>query len=230
MLNIYRRLAVLDQLYKIYDQFIDSLEIACKKYCADCCTCNVILTTLEARRIISALDNNVRQGMLEKLMKQLESRRFTPKITTNQLADICISGEDPPEEAPEESNDPSWGQCPLLDDDKCPIYDVRPFACRCMVSKHRCADTGVAEIDKFTITVSHVLQQYIEHIDQNGFSGNMADVLTHIMTNDIPGINTNSETTGTYLIKNTPLRVLMIPPEHRKKIEPILSALRAIKA
>lgn len=225
MLNIYRRLAVLDQLYKIYDQFIDSLEIACKKYCADCCTCNVTLTTLEARRIISALDNNIRQGMLEKLMKQLATRRFIPKTTTNQLADICISGEDPPEEP----IDPAWGQCPLLQDDKCPIYDVRPFACRCMVSKHRCADTGVAEIDKFTITVSHVLQQYIEHIDQNGFSGNMTDVLTHIMTNDVPGINTSSETTGTCLIKNTPLRVLMIPPEHRKKIEPIMNALNAIK-
>ena len=229
MLNIYRRLAVLDQLYKIYDQFIDSLEIACKKFCAHCCTCNVTLTTLEARKIISELDNNARQEMMKKLANQIEKQRFIPKITTNQLADICISGENPPEEAPEESNDPAWGQCPLLQDDKCPIYDVRPFACRCMVSKNLCADTGAAEIDEFTITVSHVLQQYIEHIDQNGFSGNMADVLTHILANEIPGINTNSETTRTCLIKNTPLRTLMIPPEHRERIEPIMSALLAIK-
>jgi hypothetical protein len=117
----------------------------------------------------------------------------------------------------------------LLQDDKCPIYDVRPFACRCMVSKHRCADTGAAEIDEFTITVNHVFLQYIEHLDQNGFSGNMADVLTHILAKGIPDINTSS-VTRTCLIKNAPLRALMIPPEHRKKIEPILAALRAIKA
>ncbi len=219
------QLAILDQLYGIYDQFIDSLEIACKKFCAHCCTCNVTLTTLEARKIISALDNNDSQEMIEKLRKQLGKQRFTPEITTNQLANICMSGEDPPEEP----NDPSWGQCPLLQDYKCPIYNVRPFACRCMVSKQLCADTGTAEIDEFTITVNHVFLQYIEHIDQNGFSGNMADVLTHIMTNDLPIINTNSEATRTCLIKNAPLHALMIPPEHRKKIETILSALRAIK-
>ena len=223
--SIDQPLAILDQLYGIYDQFLNTVDIVCEKYCADCCTCNVTLTTLEARKIISALDNNAMQVMMKKLMKQIEKQRFSPKITTNQLADICMSGEDPPEEP----IDPSWGQCPLLQDDKCPIYDVRPFACRCMISKHRCADTGTAEIDEFTITVSNVFLQYIEHIDQNGFSGNMTDVLPHIISKDVPGINTNSETTQACLIKNSPLRTLMIPPEHREKIEPIMNALRAIK-
>jgi len=122
MLNVYRQLAVLDQLYKIYNQYIDTLDIACKKFCADCCTCNVTMTTLEAYKIISALDLDSRQTMLEKLNQQMEKQRFTPKITTNQLADICLSDDDPPEEV----IDPSWGPCPLLTDNACPVYDLMP--------------------------------------------------------------------------------------------------------
>ena len=226
MLNVYRKLAVLDQLYKIYDQFIDTLDIVCEKFCANCCTCNVTMTTLEAYKIISALDLDSRKSMLDKLNQQMKKQRFIPKITTNQLADICLSGNDPPEEA----IDPSWGPCPLLDDNSCPVYDRRPFGCRCMVSKQRCADTGVAEIDEFTITVNHVFLQYIEHIDQNGFSGNLSDVLAQMLFNESADFGTEIKLSQTTLIKNTPLSALLIPPEHRKKIEPIMTALRAIKA
>jgi len=226
MLNVYRKLAVLDQLYKIYDQFIDTLDIVCEKFCANCCTCNVTMTTLEAYKIISALDLDSRKSMLDKLNQQMKKQRFIPKITTNQLADICLSGNDPPEEA----IDPSWGPCPLLDDNSCPVYDLRPFGCRCMVSKQRCADTGVAEIDEFTITVNHVFLQYIEHIDQNGFSGNLSDVLAQMLFNESADFGTEIKLSQTTLIKNTPLSALLIPPEHRKKIEPIMTALRAIKA
>jgi len=226
MLNVYRQLAVLDQLYKIYNQYIDTLDIACKKFCADCCTCNVTMTTLEAYKIISALDLDSRQTMLEKLNQQMEKQRFTPKITTNQLADICLSDDDPPEEV----IDPSWGPCPLLTDNACPVYDLRPFGCRCMVSKQRCADIGTAEIDEFTITVNHVFLQYIEHIDQNGFSGNISDVLSHTIFNESADTGSQIMIRQTTLIKNSPLSALLIPPEHREKIEPILVALRAIKA
>jgi len=226
MLNVYRQLAVIDQLYKIYDQFIDSLDIVCKKFCTDCCTCNVVMTTLEAFKIISVLDLDSRKSILDKLNLQMKKQRFIPKITTNQLADICIYGDDPPEEP----IDPSWGLCPLLTDDACPIYDLRPFGCRCMVSKQRCADTGIAEIDEFTITVSHVFLQYIEHIDQNGFSGNLSDVMAHTIINESVDSGQESLLRRTTLIKNSPLSTLLIPPEHRKKIEPILAALRTIKA
>jgi Fe-S-cluster containining protein len=226
MLNVYRQLAVLDQLYKIYDQYVDSLDIACKKFCADCCTCNVTMTTIEAHKIISALDMDSKKAMQEKLDQQMKKQRFIPKITTNQLADICLSDDDPPEEA----IDPSWGACPLLTDKACPIYNLRPFGCRNMVSTKQCAETGVAEIDDFTITVNHVFLQYIEHIDQNGFSGNLSDVLAHTIFNESADTGSQVTIRQTTLIKNTPLSALLVPPEHRKKIEPILAALRAIKA
>lgn len=226
MIDIYRRLAVLDQLYQIYDQHIDTLDIACRKFCADCCTCNVTLTTLEAHKIASALDSDSKKQMLEKLNQQMRQNRFIPKITTNRLADICLAGDDPPEEA----IDPSWGECPLLTDNACPIYDIRPFGCRNMVSARHCADTGAADIDEFTITVNHVFLQYIEHIDQNGFSGNLSDVLAHTIHNESADSGSQIILKQTTLIKNSPLSALLIAPEHRQRMEPILAALRAIKA
>lgn len=225
MFNVYRQLAVLDQLYKIYDQFIDSLDIVCEKFCADCCTCNVTMTTLEAYKIISALDLDSSATMLGKLNQQIKKQRFIPKITTNQLADICLSGDDPPEE----EIDASWGPCPLLIDNTCPVYNLRPFGCRCMVSKQRCTDIDTATIDKFTITVNHVFLQYIEHIDQNGFSGNLADVLAHTIFNESADSVSKITRRQTTMIKNSPMSALLIPPEHREKIEPILTALRAIE-
>ena len=129
MLNIYRQLAVLEQLYTIYDEYVDSLDTACKKFCADCCTCNVTMTTLEAYRIVNTLDLDSRKTTLEQLRNQLTGKRFTPQITTNRLAEICLSGEDPPEE----DIDAAWGPCPILTGNACPIYDLRPFGCRNMV-------------------------------------------------------------------------------------------------
>jgi hypothetical protein len=41
------KLAVLDRIYAIYDQFAASLNLACKKYCSPCCTTSVTLTTIE---------------------------------------------------------------------------------------------------------------------------------------------------------------------------------------
>jgi len=224
MLNISRQLAVLDQLYKIYDQFSDSLDIACKKFCADCCTCNVTLTTLEAHKIMSSLSIEGRHAMNTLLKQNIKKKRFLPKITINQLADICLAGGDPPEE----DIDPEWGPCLLLKNDECPAYSHRPFGCRCMVSKQRCKDIGMAEIDEFTLTVNNVFLQYIEHIDQNGRSGNFLDVMIHVLSNDLYGQDAGSEIRQSVLIKNSPLRALLIPPEHQKKIEPILAALHSI--
>ena len=226
MLTLYRRLAVLDQLYQLYDNYIDTLDIACKKFCADCCTANVTMTTLEAQKIIFALDMNFKTQMREKFGRQMRQPRFIPQVTTNQQANICVAGDDPPEEAA----DPSWGPCPLLTDNACPIYDLRPFGCRNMVSIKRCADTGAAEIDDFTLTVNHVFLQYIEHIDQNGCSGNFSDVLAYAIHNESANTQNQIPVPRTTLIRNTPLSALLVPPEHREQIAPIMAAIQAIKA
>lgn len=222
MLILFRQLAVLDQLYRIYDQFTASLPLACRKFCADCCTCNVAITTLEGRKILSGLDGDTRTPFMEKLKQQSGRPRFIPKFTTNRLADLCLAGEDPPEEA----IDPTWGSCPLLTDDACPIYDTRPFACRCMVSTQRCGESGAADMDDVTLTVNHIFLQYIEHIDQNGYSGNFSDVLAHLHRHETGAAAAGLPDT---LIPNTPMTTLMIPPELREKIMPVLAAIQAIK-
>ena len=38
MIDLNNKLAALDQIYQIYDNFVSGLELACKKYCAHCCT------------------------------------------------------------------------------------------------------------------------------------------------------------------------------------------------
>ena len=50
-MNLQRKMAVLERIYEIYDNFTKGLDVACKKQCANCCTCNVTMTTLEGYKI-----------------------------------------------------------------------------------------------------------------------------------------------------------------------------------
>ena len=130
-MDLYTKLDVLNQIYKIYDAATESLEVACQKYCSTCCTRNVTMTSLEGYKIADHLIENSKSELFKKIKAKSYKKRFQPKITTNKIADLCIQGK----EIPDEEIDSSWGSCPLLINDECPIYMVRPFNCRCMVSK-----------------------------------------------------------------------------------------------
>ena len=222
-MNINTKLAVLDRIYGIYDDFASDLDVACQRYCAHCCTCNVILTTLEGYKIAEEMISNGQSNLIEKIQKTLSRNRFKPQVTINGLAELCMQGNEPPEE----SSDPAWGPCTLLNDNECSVYPVRPFGCRCMVSKQNCKETGYADMDPLVLTVNNVCLQYIEHIDANGFTGNLADVLIFMAArgNRREYRRDSLSSTPDHLIANRPLRVLMIPPEHRIEIKPILSEL-----
>jgi len=218
------RIDILDRIYKIYAAFTDSLELACQKYCSTCCTRNVTITTLEGYKIADHLIENGKSELFKKIKNESYKKRFQPIITTNKIADLCIQGK----ELPDETIDRSWESCPLLINDECPIYEVRPFSCRCMVSKTNCIDK--AEMDPFILTVNNVFLQYIEHIDQHGFSGNLTDVLLFMesknnMKSYIMEVLKNP---GKELIKNLPMSILLIPPEHRQQIKPIINSLQTI--
>jgi len=221
------RLAVLGRIYAIYDDFVEDLDVACRKYCALCCTCNVTLTSLEGYKIARHLIDNGQSHLLEKIQSALGCKRFQPRVTVNILAEYCMQGKEPPEE----TSDPAWGPCPLLKDDKCPFYRVRPFGCRCMLSKQNCQETGFAEVDSLVLTVNNVFLQYIEHIDARGFSGNLTDVLAFMASQENRSqYRTNHlQNPPANLIANRPIKVLMIPPEHRAELQPILNALQSIR-
>lgn len=197
--------------------------MACKKYCSACCTPDVTMTTLEGYLIADHMTSKGQADVLENIQAKISKNRFIPKITTNRLADLCMKGVDPPEEEKKPSNK----SCPVLKDNLCPIYEVRPFGCRSFMSKHDCIKAGYADVDPFAMTLNTLFMQFIEHIDFMGFSGNFADILL-LMTSKVNQDNYKMNTLnppGADLVGNFKIKVLMVPPEHRDKVKPVLEAL-----
>jgi hypothetical protein len=86
------KLAVLDRIYAIYDEFAASLDLACKKYCAHCCTTGITLTTVKGYKILKQLQSEGDAGWIEKVEPASKQPHFQLKITTNQLANMCAEG------------------------------------------------------------------------------------------------------------------------------------------
>ncbi len=219
---------LLEHIYAVYDDFSETLPAACRRGCAHCCTRNVTLTTLEAYLIAAHLSAGGHEALAGRLAAGLDQDRFHPRITTNELADICRQGLAPPEET-----QPGETVCALLEDEACPIYPVRPFHCRCMTSRTDCGKTGCADMDPFVMTVNTVFLQYIEHIDRDGFSGNLIDVMHFAMHFFESRENRRRYEAGEPisqppgLIPNRRVSALMIPPKHRGRIAPLLQKLNA---
>ena len=78
-MDINIKLAILIQVYKIYDEFSKSLDLACEKFCAQCCTNHVIMTTLEGYMIVEHLLSEARPVLLENVETGLSDTRVQPK-------------------------------------------------------------------------------------------------------------------------------------------------------
>ena len=221
------RLTVLDQIYALYDDFIGQMDTACRRYCAACCTGNVILTTLEGYQIALYMTAQGRSDLFARIQAAAGQRRFQPTMTINTLADLCSRGQSVEPEA----GDPQWGACPLLIADECPIYAVRPFGCRCLVSTHDCRRTGAAAMDPLVLTVNTLCLQVIEHVDRCGFSGNLIDVLCCLASDLGRGQYCRQELNPgpVPMVANRPLTKLMIPPEHRQATAALCQALLNIR-
>ena len=221
-----RRLAILDRIYSLYEEFIKPFDLACELRCSSCCTCNLTLTTLEGYSILSRASSNELTLLLENVRTVASNPRFQPQTTINGIAQLCRD-EKP---IPDETIDPSWGNCPQLSDNACPIYPLRPFGCRCMVSSLDCRKTGHAQIDEFILTVNNLFLQYIEHIDPLGGTGSLIDILLYF---DRPAhleayrMRMAVAKNGG-LAPNRPIPVLMIPPEHCHQVQPILQKLQQL--
>ncbi len=213
----------LDQVYNLFDNFTQKQDLACKRQCATCCTCNMTLTTLEGFKIISDLDASQKVACTQQIQNAVGQKRYQPKISTNQMARICMNGGDIPEEA----LDPAWGRCPLLIDQECPVYTLRPFGCRSMMSRHNCTQGGAADVDEFTLTVVDLFNQFIEHLDTGGLNGNLIDVLLFLSNSENRQAFQEGRTdlTAPGLIHNHTIPILMIPPEHRLRVAPLLKLL-----
>lgn len=230
-MDIETKLIILDQIYRIYDNFVNHTEMACKKYCSECCTSNVTVTSVEGRKILDYIKSNGKQSVLDRLYEESGRKGFVPKITTNRLALICSKGDEPPVE----DIDPFSGKCFFLQDDICPFYEARPFGCRCFSSLHNCLEKGYAQVDPFIVTINSVFLQYIEHIDSNGYFGNLVDIIRHIICNNNCNRNDNKKNEKEKkelekrILKNHSANLFLIPEEHQKQIRPVIDALSSIK-
>ena len=131
----------LKTIYTLHAKLMEALDLVCRPGCDLCCTRNVSVTSLEAGLISEHLRKADRLDLEESLAATKNLPRFKPLVTTNGLAHLCRLGKEPPEE----TVNPDWRPCPFLADHRCSIYAVRPFACRCMVSKSVCRPDGTAE-------------------------------------------------------------------------------------
>ena len=226
-MEIERKLKALDRVYAVYDEFARTRDKACKMHCHACCTTRVTLTTLEAYKICDSLPPGEREKLFRRVGGTSGIERFRPALTTNALAELCAHDG----EVPEENDSPAGENCPLLVEDLCSIYSLRPFNCRCFISRTPCGAKGYADVDEAVLAVNTLFLQAVEHVDADGCSGNLLDVL---------GVMANEEKrtayaagrlhcTGNGLIANRPMKVLMLPPEHRETVEPIMRQLRTIR-
>jgi len=204
----------LKAIYTLHAELMETLDLACLPGCDLCCTRNVSVTTLEADLIanhLKKIDIPDWEGRLT-LSKNLP--RFKPLVTTNGLAHLCRLGKEPPEE----TVNPDWRPCPFLVDHRCSIYEVRPFACRCMVSKSVCQPGGQAEIDDYLLALNTVFMQFIEHADAKGYTGNLIDMLPLENRND----------NDTEYIPNRPIEMILLPPEYQAQGREIITQLSAL--
>jgi hypothetical protein len=223
-MHVDEKLKRLVEIYRIYDETVASLPAACAEGCAHCCSRNVTLTTLEAWRMVAALDRQRLEGLYQRLEAARGLDRFRPRITINHLAELCRADADPPED----DCDPAWTPCPVLTDHRCPVYDLRPFACRGMVSAVICRPDGAAAMDGFRITVNTVFQQVIEHLDVPGATGNLVDVLLHFRDAEVRSVYRSRmiQPRALGLPANRPVKMLMIPPEDRQRLQPVVARIR----
>jgi hypothetical protein len=224
-MNIEDRCERLKSIYAIYDAFIADTQKACRKHCALCCTCNVTATTLEGWLIQDFIRSrgSVSEAVLQALPGIAPPRRFKPRVTINGMAELCMRGRP----LPEEMNDPEAGGCPLIEGDICPIYEVRPFGCRAMVSTVACDLGGEASMPPLLLSVNNIVLQVIEALDRPGATGNLLDILQYFSDPDRRRAYEKQRDPAwpPPLVDNQSIPVLMIPPEHRDAVQPLLASL-----
>lgn len=225
----YRETSDLERLrtvYSLYEEVIAPFDVVCQQKCASCCTCNVTMSSLEAALMVAALTEREKKEIQTRIDLHPPVKKYSPKMTTNMFARLCIQGKD----IPEEENDPSWGKCPLLLNDMCRLYDVRPFGCRALISEIYCEKTGYAQMQPLALTINDIFLQYIEHMDEKGIFGNLSDILTVFLLPDtIENLQDYfKENQDSRFVSNEKIAVLMVPPEHRQKLTHLFDRLSTL--
>lgn len=222
------RMERLNRMYRLHQSAVQSFLAVCAPGCAVCCTCNVTLTSLECELLLAGMDQAKQQQLKTRVHTGRSIPRFQPGTTVNRMARQCMEGRDPETD----THDPGWGTCPLLTEDRCcSVYDQRPLACRMMISTRQCTLDEAARMPDRAVTVNHLFMQAVEHLDSGGVSGNLTDmILSFDSSEPVPsspgsGADMDDVTDRQDMPVNEPMPVLMVPPEHREALTPMVQAL-----
>ncbi len=220
------KITQLKSVYAVFEKAIEAYSVVCHEKCASCCTCNVTMTSLEADLILDSLDDKQLKKLGSALVNYFPEKRYIPRTTTNQFARLCREDKD----IPEEKNDPSWGKCPLLENELCSIYETRPFGCRALMSEIDCSKNETAQIPPMVLTINNLFLQVIEHLDKNGCFGNLTDILGQCFKKE--SIYSESDLSlppmNEPLLLNETITTWMIPPEHMDEAKQVFEKLKKI--
>lgn len=167
---------ILDTIYQKFDQWSSDVPAVCSKGCSTCCTQEVTVSAPEAEKILQYIIDNHKLDWFAQRVK-LYNPPAPPTCTTNEYAQACFDQQEI--EQPEKRE---GGTCPFLIDNSCSIYEIRPFSCRCFISKTLCSKVQPAEVPEYYLSGSTAVQQLLEHMGQNDYWGNLFDVLLALCT------------------------------------------------
>lgn len=218
---------ILIAIYSCFSDWSAPQQFHCHAGCATCCSCNVTVTALEARRIVEFCRLHNR---LDWLVDKLGSPNVLdpPKQTTNEYVSATLQELDPLFETVRiGENDES---CPFLEKDICTIYEVRPFSCRCFVSTTPCSTRKAATIPDHYLYGAMVAQQIIEHLGQFNPWGYLTDVLSieivRFESDGIPAtIEDRRQTALARILRARPLPGFVIPDSELDRVAPLLQAI-----
>jgi len=211
---------LLIKLYEVHDTLTREWKIACKKYCSECCTDHICMTGLEGRLILEYLRIKKLQDFLNQAIRP--DKRYHPKTTINQEAWLALHDKPIPE--PEET---PLNRCIFLTSDQCSIYPVRPMSCRTMVSTLSCHNAGHATMTTFQMSAATLFYQFIEMLDLGGYYGNYLNIL-EMLTTPPETQSIQLVMTKTPLLRNNRIHHVMIPPEHREELIPVMNEIQNV--
>lgn len=210
----------LSRLYAYYDEVAAEFQVVCAEGCAVCCTRSVWVTRLEARWLLSRLSADRIQWVCRSLQEAGRNEAHSvPKMSLLASLTVVEEVETLKEEEEADASSTSAGRCPLLDTDRCTIYDARPFACRCMSSRSPCASTGFADQPERLLWMNVLFLQAIEHLDRQGFTGNLIDV--------VPFVEEGQGNVERF-VPNMALKGWVLPPHCRAQLKGVAERLWAI--
>ena len=216
---------LLDTIYDLFSDWAKDNSFYCSKGCSTCCTQNVSLTTLEARRIAHFLVEN---NTVDKISNKLDSSSGVkgPHQSTNQYVQEILTGKAGEEEPVDLSR-----SCPFLEDNICSIYAVRPFSCRCFSSNVPCSQSTSAEVPQHYLLGSLAVMQILEHLDHPRNWGYLTDMLLVILnTPEFQHQKTTCENphknkSQSALLTSQKISGFFLPESEKKKIAPLLQSI-----